>query len=116
MRYLLTQALVIACVLFFSCPARADRAYRDVQGLASHVRADVDRAESTSTTAGDRHRFDRVREEMNQFQRYGKKHDLNRGIKALQKVVDNNHMTPRDRDLFANDLYQLCEVRSGRRH
>jgi len=81
--------------------------------LFSRVRADLERAQANSGwNGGDRHRFDKVREELSEFQRSGNKHELNDTISALQKVVNDNRLAYRDRDILAQDLYQLREFRS----
>jgi len=81
--------------------------------LFSRVRADLERAQANSDwNGGDRHRFDKVREELSEFQRSGNKHELNDTISALQKVVNDNRLAYRDRDILAQDLYQLRDFRS----
>jgi len=81
--------------------------------ILGQVRADLDRAESVSRpNGGDRHRFDKVREEINEFQRYGRKGELNDTISALQKVVSRNRLDYQARDVLNQDLYQLREFRA----
>jgi len=77
------------------------------------VRADLDRAESASyPNGGDRHRFNKVREELNEFQRSGNRGELNEAISALQKVVNKNRLSYQDRDVLNQDLYQLRDFRA----
>ena len=81
--------------------------------LFGRVRADLDRAESNSNwNGGDRRRFSKVREELSEFQRSGDRHELNDAISALQKVVNDNRLDYRDRDVLARDLYQLRDFRA----
>ena len=86
---------------------------RNPGDLFGRVRADVDRAESQSSwNGGDRRRFNKVREELGEFQRSGSRHELNDTISALQKVVNDNRLAYRDRDVLAQDLYQLRDFRA----
>jgi hypothetical protein len=81
--------------------------------LFSRVRADLERAQADSGwNGGDRRRFDKVREELSEFQRSGNRHELNDTISALQKVVNDNRLAYRDRDILAQDLYQLRDFRA----
>ena len=81
--------------------------------LFSRLRADLERAEAGSYWNGsDRRRFAKVREELNEFQRSGNKHELNDTISALQHVVDSNRLQYRDRDLLSQDLYMLRDFRA----
>ena len=98
---------------------RDDR-YRDGRGFGifDRVRGDLDRAEAESHwNGGDRRRFNKVREELGEFQ--GKwangrfdKHELDDAIGALQKVVSDNRLDYRDRDVLQNDLFQLRDFRA----
>ena len=77
------------------------------------VRVDLERAEANSGwNGGDRRRFDKVREELSEFQRSGNPHELNDAISALQKVVNDNRLAYRDRDILARDLYELRDFRA----
>jgi hypothetical protein len=87
--------------------------YRNRGGILYQVRADLDRAESHSyANGGDRKRFNKVREELNDFQRSGNPHELNEAIGRLQNVVNDNRLAPRDRDILADDLYRLRDFRA----
>jgi hypothetical protein len=87
--------------------------------LLDRVRRDVDRAESESVqmaSGGDHKRFNKVRGELGEFE--GKlasgrfdKHELDDTIKNLQRVVNDNRMEYRDRDVLARDLAELREFR-----
>jgi len=87
--------------------------YRDRGGILYQVRGDLDRAESHSyANGGDRKRFNKVREELNDFRRTGNPHELNEAIGRLQNVVNDNRLAPRDRDILADDLYRLRDFRA----
>jgi hypothetical protein len=86
---------------------------RNPGDLFNRVRFDVERAEAYSNWNGsDRRRFSKVREELSEFQRSGNRHELNDTISALQKVVNDNRLSYRDRDVLAQDLYQLRDFRA----
>ena len=81
--------------------------------LFGRVRADLERAEANSNwNGGDRRRFAKVREELSEFQRSGSRHELNDAISALQHVVSDNRLAYRDRDILAQDLYQMRDFRA----
>ena len=89
-----------------------DDFYRNRGGLFDRVRADLDRAESSShLRRGDRHRFDKVREELSEFQRTGSRHELNDAIGALQKVANDDRLLYQAREALSADLYQMREFR-----
>jgi len=93
-------------------PPGEGRYYRngDVFG---RVRADLDRAESSSYSyGGDRHRFNKVRDKLAEFQRTGNPRELNDAIGDLQKVVNDNRMPYRDRDMLDADLSALRDFRA----
>jgi hypothetical protein len=79
--------------------------------LFNRVRSDLDRAEANSWGA-DRRKFGKVREELNEFQRTGSRHELDDTIGALQKVVNDRRLANRERDVLAQDLYQLRDFRA----
>jgi hypothetical protein len=86
---------------------------RNPGDLFGRVRSDLERAEANSNWGGgDRRRFNKVREELSEFQRSGNRHELNDTISALQHVVDSNRLAYRDRDVLAQDLYQLRDFRA----
>jgi hypothetical protein len=100
--------------LLLAVSANAQHNYRNGGGILERVRADLDRAESHSYgNGGDRKRFNNVRQELNDFRRSGNPHELNEAISKLQKVVNDNRLAPRDRDILADDLYRMREFRAG---
>lgn len=85
--------------------------------LFERVRLDVDhvRAE-TWPRGGDQNRLGHTIEELNELQ--GKlargvfdRHELDDVIGALAKVVRDNRMSPRDRDILNDDLARMREYR-----
>ncbi|HUA22005.1 MAG TPA: hypothetical protein VMB25_24845 [Bryobacteraceae bacterium] len=117
MRRLLTATLFASSIWSVGASAQYAPAYgyRDYNrgDLFDRVQADLDRVESASYwNGGDRHRIDKVRGEVGEFQRGGRRHALNDAIGALQKVVNDNRMPPRDREILAGDLNQMRDYRA----
>ncbi|HXA66981.1 MAG TPA: hypothetical protein VNV82_17620 [Bryobacteraceae bacterium] len=80
--------------------------------LFNRLRSDIERAEANSNwNGGDRRRFNKVREELSEFQRSGNRHELNDTISALQHVVNSNRLLYGDREVLARDLYELQDFR-----
>jgi len=116
MRRLLTLLLagsLLGLTAYAQYPPRGDGGYyRNPGSLFDHVRADLDRAEGAAYPyGGDRHRFDKVRRELNNFQRSGSRHALDEAIGALQKLVNKNRLSYQDRDILAQDLNQMRDFR-----
>ena len=95
-----------------------DRFYRG--RLFERVRTDLDRIEDkTFPFTGDRARLMRTKQELNELQskldagRYDER-EANEVIDALQAVVTENRMRPRDRDILTDDLSRLREFREFR--
>jgi hypothetical protein len=86
---------------------------RNPRDLFSRLRSDIERAEANSNwNGGDRRRFNKVREELGEFQRSGTRHELNDTISALQHVVNSIRLINGDRQTLAQDLYQLQDFRA----
>jgi hypothetical protein len=86
--------------------------------LFQQVRSDLEYVASTTfQTGGDRHRFEQTFHELDELQgklsarRYDER-ELDEVIGALQHVVRDNRLRPRDRDLLADDLNRLREFRA----
>ena len=89
------------------------RVERNPGDLFNRLRSDIERAEANSNwNGGDRRRFNKVREELGEFQRSGNRHELNDTISALQHVVNTNRLVYGDREILARDLYQLQDFRA----
>jgi hypothetical protein len=84
--------------------------------MFQRVREDLDHVQSLAFTGGDQYRIARTKEELNELQnklaegRYDQP-ELDEVIGALQRVVADNRLTPRDRDILMDDLSRLREYR-----
>jgi hypothetical protein len=85
--------------------------------LFERVRQDLDHVQSaTFPSGGDRFRLASTRQELDELQsklaagRYDER-ELDDVIRALQRVVQDNQMTARDRDVLADDLNRLRDFR-----
>ena len=140
MRHMYSKVLVASAFLFGSFSLQAQvygrgsyengrvyaefgRSYNDRDGIPNfldRVRRDLDHAESaTSRYASnrDRGRFNKVREEISEFQNKwyrGKydRHELDDVIKNLQHVLRDNALGAREADLLRTDLDQLRDLRA----
>ena len=86
--------------------------------LFQKVREDLDHVQSvTFPSGGDQFRFASTRHELDELQsklaagRYDEQ-ELDEVIEALQRVVQDNRMSARDRDLLADDLNRLLDFRA----
>lgn len=108
--------------------ADGDRFYREREDfyhgewrgrLFSRVRQDLDYVSRYSFRGDDRYRLERTYGELDDLQRdYASgrwdRRSLDDVIQALDRVVDDNRLAPRDRDLLRDDVSRLRELR-GRR-
>ena len=84
------------------------------------VRDDLDHAARSAFPFGeDRYRLARVRQELDELQRdwaSGRwdRRELDDVIDALKRVVRDNRLAPRDRDILTDDLNRLREIRERR--
>ena len=82
-----------------------------------HIREDLDRATSSASPyRGDRQRLDRTKYQLDELQTklsrgFYDERELNEVTGSLQSVVDSNRLTPRDRDILAEDLRRLDDFR-----
>jgi len=85
--------------------------------LFDDVREDVQHVQAvTWPSGGDSYRLDRTVNELNQLQGKLANHvyderDLDDVIATLQRVVSDNRMAPRDRDVLNDDLSRLRDYR-----
>lgn len=85
--------------------------------LFQRVREDLDRVQSTTFPGGrDDFRISRTKEELNELQ--GKlangqydQPELDQVIGGLQRVVDSNRLSARDRDVLSDDMARLRDYR-----
>lgn len=108
-------------------PAQGDRYYNERDGffrgqnwrgqLFERVRRDLDYASSNAYRGGDQRRIDRTRQELDELQgklsagRYDQ-HELDDVIGTLHRVVEDNRLAPRDRDMLTDDLNRLRDFRA----
>ena len=84
--------------------------------MFQRIREDLDRIETTTFRGRDEFRIAQTREDLNDMQqklaenRYDQP-ELDRTIAGLQRIVDSNRLTPRDRDMIADDLSRLRDYR-----
>ena len=121
--------IMLAC---FGLNAAAQDWYHDRDGrfhggdwrgrLFEHVRMDLDHIQhSTWPGGGDRYRIERTKHELGELQvklehgRYDE-HELNDVIGAMNRVVADNHMGPRDREVLNDDLNRMRDYRAHHDH
>ena len=84
--------------------------------LFERVRDDLDHVQVMHPAFGDRYRLSRTKQELNDLQdklaarRYDQP-ELDRTIAALERVVRDNDLTPRDREILNDDLNRMRDYR-----
>jgi hypothetical protein len=84
--------------------------------MFDRVREDVARVQQDSFASGDEYRLSKTVDELNDLQskltasNYDEP-ELDRVIAALGRVVADNRLTPRDRDMLTDDLSRLRDYR-----
>jgi len=84
--------------------------------MFQRVRDDLDHVQTSIFRGGDEYRIARTKEELNDLQsdlaahRY-QQPKLDEVIGSLQRVVADNRLTPRDRDVLSDDLSRLRDYR-----
>jgi len=85
--------------------------------MFERIREDLDHVQSvTFPFSADQYRLNRVKQELNELQaklaenRYDQP-ELDDVISAMQRVVSDNHLSGRDRDLLNDDLSRLRAFR-----
>jgi hypothetical protein len=93
---------------------------RDWRGqLFARIRRDLDYASRDSFRGDDRYRLDRTQRELDELQsdyssgRWDPR-SLDDVIQSLDRVVDDNRLAPRDREILRDDLNRLRELRDRR--
>jgi len=93
---------------------------RDWRGqLFARIRGDLDHVSRYSFRGDDRYRLERTYRELDELQsayysgRWDRR-ELDDVIQTLDRVVDDNRLAPRDRDILRDDLNRLRDIR-GRR-
>jgi hypothetical protein len=87
--------------------------------LFARIRRDLDYASRDAFRGDDRYRLDRTYRELDELQRdYASgrwdREELDDVIRALDRVVDDNRLPPRSRDILRNDLDRLRDLRDRR--
>ena len=87
--------------------------------LFARIRRDLDYASRDAFRGDDRYRLDRTYRELDELQRdYASgrwdREELDDVIRALDRVVDDNRLPPRSRDILRNDLERLRDLRNRR--
>ena len=85
--------------------------------LFEHVRMDLDHVESVTGGWRDRQRLDRTRHQLDDLQyklhnRVYDEHELNEVIRDLGRVVTENRMGPRERDILNDDRRRMEDYRA----
>jgi len=130
MRHLLRNAVAASGLLLLSLTASAqyqppenrqyqsEREAREFDRLFDRVRSDLDRAYvATLPFTEDRSRVNRAREEVNECQHRMAAGDYDRrqfdeAIVAIERVVDVNRLSERNRQYLSDDLRQLRDWQS----
>ena len=139
MKRFLFSAIIVSSVGLFGSSAFAqdrdrDERYRDdeqyhrysrdqnwwTNRLFERIRQDIDHVQSgTPIFSGDQFRLSRTKQELNELQnnaaggRFDDR-DLDDVINALQRVVADNRLFGRDREMLSDDLNRLREYREHR--
>jgi hypothetical protein len=94
--------------------------YGNARSLVAHVQNDLRRAERFTRPSGkEKERYYNAQRHLSQFDRAlarGKfdKDKLDEAIDDVKNVVENNTLSPRDRDVLTADLRDLRELRRTR--
>ena len=114
--FALTALLVAAGSIAYSQDGR----YGNARSLVARVQNDLRRAERfTRPTGKERERYFNAQHHLSQFDRQlarGRfdKDKLDEAIDDVKNVVENNTLSPRDRDVLSGDLRDLRELRRTR--
>jgi len=130
MKHILKASLIMLACFGFTAAAQdwyhdRDARFRDEQWrrhLFGHVRMDLDHVQSVTWPGGrDRYRIDRTKHELDELQ--GKlehgfydERELNGVIGSLNRVVADNRMDRRDREILNDDLNRLRDYRAHHEH
>jgi hypothetical protein len=134
MRHLFIKSVVTSGMLLLGMTAysqdrdrdrdRDDRYHQEDRGaqwwqgrMFERVRADIEHVQSgTFPFSGDEFRLTKVKQELNELQAKMAEHrydqpELDDVISALQRVVSDNHLQGRDREMLNDDLSRLRSFR-----
>jgi hypothetical protein len=130
MKQILKAGLVMLACLGLNAGAQdwyhdRDGRFHDEQWrghLFGHVRMDLDHVQSVTWPGGrDSYRIDRTKQqldEMQTFLEHGRyvERELDDVIVSLKRVVADNRMGPRDRDVLIDDIHRLRDYRAHHDH
>lgn len=109
------SCLTVFCTSIFAQPARDEPFW---QGhLFQRVREDLDRIQqSTPKLSADEYRLVATKHDLDDLQSKMENHrydepELDRTINAVEKVMNDNNISPRDRELLSEDLRRLHDFR-----
>jgi hypothetical protein len=135
MKYLLLGTILSGLMLIAFPSFAQDRDYRDEDRwhredrgdaywrgrLFDRIRDDVDHVQAiTPFFSGDQFRLARVKQELNELQQLAattgrvEERDLDDVISALQRVIADNRLPDRDRNLLNDDLNRLRDYKEHR--
>ncbi len=115
-RFALATLLMAAVTIAYSQDGR----YGNARNLVSRVQNDLRRAERFSPPNGkEKERYFNAQHHLSQFDKdlaRGRfdKDKLDEAIDDVKNVVENNTLSPRDRDVLSGDLRDLRELRRTR--
>ena len=126
MKHVLLKSLASSALLLFAVSAGAQDRDRDDRyehqardegwwrgRLFERVREDLDHVQAvTPTFSADQYRLVKVKEELNELQRKYEARgydssEMEDVVAAMQRVVSDNHLSGRERDMLNDDLSRL---------
>lgn len=118
----LIPTILLGSALLAGAAAAYAQSYDRDRSLFDRVRADPDRASGYAyASRDDIKRFDEARRDLFDFQsrfeqgRYDR-HELDKAIGRIEKVVSNNSLDPRSRGALDEDLRTMRDYRAFRGH
>jgi hypothetical protein len=130
MKHIMTAGLMALACFAFTAIAQdwyhdRDERFRDEHWrgrIFEHVRVDLDHVGSAIWASGrEKTRLQRTRQELFELQaklehgRYDE-HELNDVIDSMRKSANDDRLSPRDRDVLADDLHRLEDYREHHDH
>jgi hypothetical protein len=120
MRRIVFRASLVSCLAVFCASIYAQETRDEAfwQGhLFQRVREDLDRIQrETPKLSADQYRLVATKHDLDELQGKWEKHrydepQLDRTINAVEKVMNDNNLTPRDREMLGDDLRRLRDFR-----
>ena len=113
-------AVVVLLMAAGSIAYSQDERYENARSLVANVQKDLRRAEHFTPPNGkEKERYFNAQHHLSEFDRElarGRfdKDKLDQAIDDVKNVVENNTLSPRDRDVLSGDLRDLRELRRAR--